>query len=123
LSPIKQTSILDAGETPLLKEQTEMDAQGADASRLRTSAIQNGRAMVKVIEGLQVLKRSSGSWSETLLINLTLSLYQHRLRQAIKVLPTEITVEILSASDSIGEWEILGKSRVSNPAPDEEHPL
>jgi hypothetical protein len=79
--------------------------------------------MVKLIEGLQILKRSSGSWRETQLINLTLSLYQHRLRQAIKVLPTDMTAEIPSASDVIGEGEILGKSRVGNPAPNAERPL
>ncbi|MBI5848514.1 MAG: hypothetical protein HZB31_11315 [Nitrospirae bacterium] len=66
--------------------------------------IENGLAMVKVIEGLLVLKDYSGSWRETLLINLTLSLYQHRLRQVIKILPAEIGDEILLA----GKKEELG---------------
>ena len=64
----------------------------------------NGVAMVKVVEGLLVLKDYSGSWRETLLINLTLSLYQHRLREMIKILPAEIGDEILLA----GKKEDLG---------------
>ncbi|MBI5848512.1 MAG: hypothetical protein HZB31_11305 [Nitrospirae bacterium] len=66
--------------------------------------IGNGLAMVKVIEGLLILKDYSGSWRETLLINLTLSLYQHRLREMIKTLPAEIGDEILLA----GRKEELG---------------
>ena len=66
--------------------------------------IWNGLAMVKVIEGLLVLKDYSGSWRETLLINLTLSLYQHRLREMIKILPAEIGDKILLA----GKKEELG---------------
>ena len=41
--------------------------------RLHNAAVRDGHAMVKVIEGLQVLKENSGSWRETLLINLILS--------------------------------------------------
>ena len=70
------------------------------ADQLRLAAVRDGRAMVKVIEGLQVLEENSGSWRETLLIKLTLSLYQHRLRQAIKILPPEVSNEILTAADS-----------------------
>ncbi len=69
--------------------------------------IGNGLAMVKVIEGLLVLKDYSGSWRETLLINLPLNFYQHRghrLRKMIKILPAEISDEILLA----GKKEELG---------------
>lgn len=66
--------------------------------------IGNGIAMVKVIEGLLVLKDYSGSWRETFLINLTLSLYQHRLREMIRILPAEIGDEILL----VGKKEELG---------------
>lgn len=66
--------------------------------------IGNGLAMVKVIEGLLVLKAYSGSWRETLLIKLTLSLYQHRLREMIKILPAELGDEILLS----GKQEELG---------------
>lgn len=57
--------------------------------------VANGQAMVKVIEGLLVLKESSGCWREALLINLTLALYRHRLRGAIQILPADGRDEIL----------------------------
>jgi hypothetical protein len=71
----------------------------------RMKLLQNGRAMVKVIEGLYFLKTTSGSWRESVLINLTLSLYQHRLRQAVKILPASLTAEIFSASETLGRQE------------------
>ena len=67
-----------------------------DFSQTQYSQIlKNGQAMVKLIEGLLVLQENSGSWRETLLINLTLALYRHRLREAIKILPADIADEIL----------------------------
>ena len=84
------------------KGEIELDCQAAQANRIRLLAIRNGQAIVKVIEGLQTLKGCPCSWRERLLINLTLSLYQHRLRQAVKVLPADMAGEILSAGANIG---------------------
>jgi hypothetical protein len=50
----------------------------------------NLTAMEQVISGLYVLKEYSGSRRKTLLINLTLALYEHRLEMAKKVLPAEM---------------------------------
>ncbi len=47
-------------------------------------------AMHYVIKGLEVLKRDSGSWRETLLIGLTLTLYQHRLAKARHTISPQI---------------------------------
>jgi hypothetical protein len=70
---------------------------------LRARAIAQGRAMVKLIEGAQVLlTNTGGAWPETVLLKLVLALYQHRLRLSIAVLPADWSEEILAAS-SAGE--------------------
>lgn len=69
-----------------------------DADEIKNPLIRNGRAMVQVVEGLEVLKENSGSWRETILLNLTLDLYRHRLRRALETVPLEVRDEIAKAS-------------------------
>ena len=71
-----------------------------DADLIHANLIRNGRAMVHVVEGLEVLKGNSGSWRETLLLNLTLNLYRHRLQSALGSLPRDVQDEILKASET-----------------------
>lgn len=68
-----------------------------DIDAINSKPIRNGRAMVQVIEGLEVLKENAGSWRETLLINLTHDLYEDRLEKALVSAPREVRDEILKA--------------------------
>jgi len=72
-----------------------------DADAAQRELIRNGRAMVQVIAGLGILKASSGSWRETLLLNLTLTLYRHRLQRALDSVPRDVRDEILNASNTM----------------------
>jgi hypothetical protein len=58
-------------------------------SVMRSRAVAQGRAMIRLIECAQVLLTNSGSWSESALLKLAIALYKHRLRQVIAVLPPE----------------------------------
>ncbi len=69
-----------------------------DANAIKHKLILNGHAMVHVIEGLEILKEDSGSWQETLLLNLTLDLYRHRLNYGWEEVPLDIRDGILRVS-------------------------
>ncbi len=55
---------------------------------------ENIRAMLHVVNGLEVLKQNSGSWRESLLIDMTLALYRHRLDKARQTISPNIWAEI-----------------------------
>ncbi len=65
------------------------------------SVKRNIRAMVRVIEGLEILKEDAGSWRERLLINPTLALYTHRLEVARRLLPPAILEQIEKELESV----------------------
>lgn len=71
-----------------------------DADSIKTKLLRNGRAMVQVVEGLEILKEDAGSWRETVLINLTQDLYSHRLERALASVPREVREEILKTTKS-----------------------
>lgn len=71
-----------------------------DTDAVKSNLIRNGRAMVQVVEGLEVLKENAGSWRETLLINLTHDLYRHRLQSALASVPRDVREEILKESEA-----------------------
>lgn len=71
-----------------------------DTDAITNALIRNGRAMVQVVEGLEVLKENAGSWGETLLINLTHDLYENRLKKALVSVPRDVREEILMAGTS-----------------------
>jgi hypothetical protein len=58
--------------------------------------------MVQMVEAAQVLLANSGGWAETLLLKVTLALYQHRLRSLIAALPPGMAAEILRGGKVIG---------------------
>jgi hypothetical protein len=70
-------------------------------NEIRHNVITEGRAMVRLIESIDVLLINSGSRRETWLLKATRGLYQHRLRGLIAVLPSDVSAEILAASDNI----------------------
>jgi hypothetical protein len=63
--------------------------------------IVQGKAMVRLLESIDVLLTNSGSWRETWLLKATRSLYSHRLRQLVAVLPPNVSAKLLAASENI----------------------
>ncbi len=61
----------------------------------------NIRAMVRVIESLEILKEDAGSWRERLLIHLTLALYTHRLEAVRRLLPSALLEQIEKELESM----------------------
>jgi hypothetical protein len=59
------------------------------------------RVMVRLLESIVVLLTNSGSWRETWLLKATRGLYRHRLRGLVAALPSEVSAEILAASENI----------------------
>ena len=68
----------------------------------KQNIIAQGRAMVRLIEACDVLVASSGSWRESWLLKTAQGLYRHRLKRLVARLPTDVSAEILAASDKIG---------------------
>ena len=62
--------------------------------------IAHGRAMVRLIEAIDVLLENSGSRREMALLRLVQRLHRHRLRDLMAVLPPETSAEILAASEA-----------------------
>lgn len=71
-----------------------------DTDTIKSNLIRNGRAMVQVVEGLEILKDDAGSWREKWLVNLTLDLYRHRMEKALLSVPRDVREEILRASQA-----------------------
>lgn len=65
------------------------------------NVITTGRACVRIIEAADVLLERKPVWTERLLLRLVRDLYPHRLRGLVATLPSEITAEILAASDKL----------------------
>jgi len=70
-------------------------------NEIRSNVISQGRAMVRLIEAIDILLTNSGSGRETWLLKATRGLYRHRLRELVAVLPSDVSAEILAASDNI----------------------
>ena len=66
------------------------------------NVITTGRAYVRMVEAADALLADEPVWTERLLLRLVRSLYTHRLRLLVAALPSEVTAEILAASDKIG---------------------
>jgi len=65
-----------------------------------TEVIQQGRAMVRLIEATNILLPEAGQHEADLLRDLKIQ-YQKRLRKMIADLPPDISAQILAASDRI----------------------
>ena len=88
-------------ETMLCREgELRMDAN-LTPKEIHSNVVTQGRAMVRLIESIDVLLANSGSWRETWLLKATRGLYSHRLRGLVAALPTDVSAEILAASDNI----------------------
>ena len=81
------------------------------ADERKQNVIAQGRAMVRLIESIDVLLANSGSWRESLLLRVTRGVYRHRLRRLIGVLPAELGAEILAASETVGGGPVQDPSR------------
>ena len=60
-----------------------------------------GRAVVRIIEAADALLDRRPVWTERLLLRLVRALYSHRLRDLAAVLPSDLTSEILAASEKM----------------------
>jgi len=56
---------------------------------------------VRIIEAADVLLDKRPAWAEKLLLRMVRSLYSHRLRGLVAVLPSDLTGEILVASENM----------------------
>ena len=70
------------------------------SDELEQRVVAQGRAMVRLIEAIDVLLENSGSWRETALLKTAQRLYRHRLRELVAVLPPDVSAEILAASEA-----------------------
>ena len=71
------------------------------ADQLGERVIVTGRAYVRMVEAADVLLDRQPVWTERLLLRLVRTLYSHRLRGLVAVLPADIMGEILAASEKI----------------------
>ena len=71
------------------------------ADRLGERVIITGRAYVRLVESVDVLLDRQPVWTEHVLLRLTRALYSHRLRGLVAALPSDMTAEILAASEKI----------------------
>lgn len=71
------------------------------ADQLGERIIVTGRAYVRMIEAADVLLADRPAWTDRLLLRLVRALYSRRLRELVAVLPTDITGEILAASEKM----------------------
>ena len=60
-----------------------------------------GRAYVRMVETADALLERQPFWTEWLLLRLVRTLYSRRLREVVRVMLSEITNEILAASDKM----------------------
>ena len=65
------------------------------------NAVGLGRAYVRMVETADALLDRQPVWTEKLLLRLVRTLYSHRLRKMVGILPAELTGEILAASDKM----------------------
>ena len=70
-----------------------------DTDPIRENVITEGRAYVRIVEAADVLLDHRPTWTERLLLRLVRALYTHRLRELVAGLPSDLTAEILAASE------------------------
>ena len=66
--------------------------------------IAQGKALVRAIEALSTIEPSG--WLERWQAGLLVAAYRHRLREIIKVVPSWVAEEILSASEHMEEERV-----------------
>ena len=62
-----------------------------EAEQIKERVIVSGRAYVRMIDAADVLLDHRPAWTERLLLRLVRSLYTHRLRELVAVLPSDLT--------------------------------
>ncbi len=72
-----------------------------DADSIKENMITTGRAYVRLVEASDLLLDRQPVWTERLLLRFVRTLYSHRLRELVGVLPSDIMGEILAASEKI----------------------
>jgi hypothetical protein len=77
-----------------------MSAQ-LNADQIRENVVTAGRAYVRLIEAADVLLGRHPAWTERLLLRMVRTLYSHRLRELVAVLPSDFTADILVASEKM----------------------
>jgi hypothetical protein len=78
-----------------------MRKKETDAPDLPDRILRRGRALVRDIEALGTIEPSAPF--ERALACLLMTAYKHRLWAIVRVIPTWVTEEILSASEIIGD--------------------
>ena len=74
---------------------------GTQADEMGENLITYGRAVVRIIEAADALLGRKPAWTKRLLLRLARALYSHRLRDLVAVLPSDLTGEILAASEKM----------------------
>lgn len=74
---------------------------GTEPDQLGERVIVTGRAYVRMIEAADVLLSQNPAWTERVLLRLVRALCSRRLRSLVAVLPSDITGEILAASEKM----------------------
>ena len=63
------------------------------------NAVGLGRAYVRMVETADALLERKPFWIEKLLLRIVRALYSHRLRELVATLPSELTDEVMAASE------------------------
>ena len=69
--------------------------------QIAANAVTLGKALVRILEGCDVLLERNPVWTEQLLLRQVRALYTHRLRGLVAIWPPELTAEILAASEKM----------------------
>jgi hypothetical protein len=77
-----------------------MSAQ-TEAEKIVENLIRVGRAAVRIVEAADILLSFRPVWTERLQLQMVRALYRRRLRELVAVLPSEMTSEILAASEKM----------------------
>ena len=72
-----------------------------DPTQVSDQIIAQGQALVRVIEGMDVIVPTG--WFERMLVRILQAAYKHRLQEIVRVVPAWISERILSASERIEE--------------------
>ena len=70
-----------------------------EAGQLKESRTITGRVYLRLVEAANILLAHRPVWTEWLLLRLVRVLYSRRLRRLVAVLLSDLTAEILAASE------------------------
>ena len=70
---------------------------------VQANAIAYGRSLVRAVEAMEAIKEHTGGfgWLEAAARRICLKVYRFNLRRLVAELPSELTAEILAASEGV----------------------